>query len=69
MNLGDFIRYVLAPATGAVVLWELWTGKALSRYWDVIAVRAEQPFSYWANVIFHCVIIVLLLVLAGYAGL
>lgn len=64
----DAVRYLIVPAGGAVVVWELWTGKALSRNWSVLAVRAERPGAYWANVAVQTVALVLLLVMANNAA-
>lgn len=68
MEWYDLLRYLVAPAAGAVVTWELWTGKALNRNWDVVALKAEKPVSYWLNVVLQCVAVVLMLVILNYAG-
>jgi len=68
MELGDFFRYLIAPAAGAVILWELWTGKALNRGWDVIANRAEKPGLFWLNIVVQVVAVAGALVLLKYAG-
>lgn len=64
----DAVRYLIVPAGSAVVVWELWSGKALSRNWSVLAVRAERPGAYWANVAVQIVALVLLLVMANNAA-
>ena len=68
METGDIFRYLIAPAAGAVILWELWTGKALNRNWDIVALRAEKPASYWANVVIQCVAVVAALLLLEQVG-
>ena len=69
MNWFDFIRYVIVPLSVGVIGWELWSGKALSRGWSVIAVREEKPFLYWLNIAIQCVAVVAILVLVGRTGL
>lgn len=65
MDWMDVVRYLIVPAGSAVVVWELWTGKALSRNWNVLAVRSERPGAYWANVLVQIAALVLLLVITN----
>lgn len=68
MDLGDIFRYIIAPASGAVILWELWSGKALNRGWSVIALRAEKPVWYWVNITIQCVAVAGILILLNRTG-
>jgi hypothetical protein len=69
MNWFDFIRYIIVPISVAIIGWQLWSGKALSRGWSVVALRSEKPVRYWLNIAIQCVAVVAILVLVGRMGL
>ena len=69
MSWFDFIRYVIVPLSIGVIGWQLWSGKAMSRGWRVVAVRSEKPFLYWLNIAIQCVAVAAIVVIVSRTGL
>jgi hypothetical protein len=48
MSSGPFLGWLfLASVPGAIIVWQLATGKLLSRSWGIWTTRDENPRLFW----------------------
>jgi hypothetical protein len=65
--MSDIFGDIVVTAMAGIVLYQIISGKVLTRSWQVWATRDEQPGRYWFAIVVQSIIVSILIGLLIYA--